>query len=208
MKIEPEFKKALSLLSSADKDKLILRLLRRDEALAKKLEFELMSEESVDERRAKVEKHVLSEIRRVSNRFYSPGYLLLDMRSISGEITDHVKTTKDKYGEVSLNLKMLNEILKLNKENLLQYKLSYLYTFSIYIIARAFKILVMVKSLHEDFLINFEDDFKTLSQHIVKTDFLMNLAIQNGLNVNWFTDGIPDDIADIQKDLRARGYLK
>lgn len=40
MKIDLEFKKALSQLSHQDKDRLILRMLRNNEALAKRLHFD------------------------------------------------------------------------------------------------------------------------------------------------------------------------
>ena len=49
--------------------------------------------------------------------YYSPGYLLLELRSISGRITQHVKTTKDKYGEVALNCLLLNQAFKSAKKS-------------------------------------------------------------------------------------------
>src|SRR5690554_1614310 len=114
MKFDNEFKKAISQLSSSEKDKLILRLLKRDLVLINQLYFQLLSDESADEKRVKLETRILKRIDLASERFWSLGYLMMDMRDISGEITDHVRTTKDKFGEPKLQLLMLIEILKRN----------------------------------------------------------------------------------------------
>lgn len=121
MKFDNEFKKAIANLPSIEKDKLILRLLKKDLVLANRLYFELLSDDSVQDRRIAMEMQVKKRVARMTQTYYSPGYLLVEMRYLSGEITEHVKITKDKYGEASLNLLMLNEILsqnnsKLNKE--------------------------------------------------------------------------------------------
>ncbi len=209
MKFEPEFKEAISQLSSSDKDKLILRLLKKDLDLANQLCFELLSRESVQDRRAKMETRVKKEIERFSNHFYSPGYLLVDARYLSGEITEHVKITKDKYGDASLNLLMLNELLKRNNSKIAESGLKKGYTLSIYIIARAFKLLLLIKALHEDYWMEFEEDLQKLGQLISKNPMLMNIAIHNGFDVNWLLQAdIPNDIAAIHKNIRAKGLLK
>lgn len=57
-------------------------------------------------------------------------------------------------------------------------------------------------------MIDFVEDFEILSQHIGSDPYLMGIAIKHGLDLNWLIDGIPDDIVEIHKDLKARGYLK
>jgi len=59
MTFEPEFKKALHLLSDADKDKLILRLLKHDLNLANQLLFELVATDSVEDRREKLKERIM-----------------------------------------------------------------------------------------------------------------------------------------------------
>ena len=49
-----EFKEALSRLPSKEKDKLILRLLKKDLVLANRLLFELLSTNTVEEERQKM----------------------------------------------------------------------------------------------------------------------------------------------------------
>ena len=104
-----EFKEAISHLPAKEKDKLLIRLLKKDLKLTKRLTFELLNLGTVDERRLLVEKNIISNVAQMTKNFYSIGYLNLDVRDLSGYITEHVGTTKDKYGNVSLNLLLLKE---------------------------------------------------------------------------------------------------
>lgn len=209
MKLEPEFKKAISQLSSQEKDKLIFRLLKNDVILLNQLYFKLLSSDSVQDRRTEMETRLKRKIKQITEQYYSLGCLLLDIRYLSGEITSHVKITKDKYGEVSLNLLMLNELLKYNNEKIIASSASKSQTLCTYIIARAFKILVLIKALHEDYLIEFADDLKELGKYIVDNSRLMKSSVGNGFDVNWLLRAsIPDDIAAIHKDIRSKNFLK
>lgn len=209
MKFDPDFKKAISQLASSEKDKLILRLLKHDLTLANQLRFELLEGVSVQTKRTEMEERVRRQTDKMALDFYSPGYLLLDLRYLSGEITEHVKITRDKVGEASLNLLMLVEALQKCNGKIERFSPSKCNTLAVYVIARAFKILVLVKSLHEDFMIEFEEGLKELGRQISQNSRLMDTAIHHGLDVNWLLRAaIPDDIADVHKKLRARGYLK
>tara|TARA_B100000963_G_C22600533_1_gene660018 strand:- start:1281 stop:1910 length:630 start_codon:yes stop_codon:yes gene_type:complete len=209
MTFDKDFKEAISHLPSSEKDKLILRLLKKDLVLANRLYFELLDDKTVDDRRAEMEKRVKERISRATDSFWTTGYLKMDMRYLSGEITDHVRTTKDKYGEASLNLLMLNEVLSKNNHRILEAIPSKARKICVYIIARAFKILMIIQKLHEDHLIDFKDDLVLLGELIGQNDYLMKNAIQNGFDVNWLLKvDIPEDIAQIHKNLRANGFLK
>lgn len=143
MIFDKEFKEALSYLPSKEKDKLIIRLLKKDTTLANRLYFELLDSRSVDEKRFDMEKRIKKRIHSFSKYESSPGYLMMDLRDISGEITEHVKIAKDKFGEVSLNLLMLNETLAIQNASILKYTQGKARKFCIYIIARSFKILIL-----------------------------------------------------------------
>jgi hypothetical protein len=132
------------------------------------------------------------------------------LRDLSGEINEHVKITSDKIGESVLNLLMLNEVLNGASNRIAQEKPAKSLTFCTYVIARAFRTLIQIKSLDEDWLIDFEDGLKELGKRIGGNAVLMKTAIYNGLDVNWLLrpDKIPDDIAEIHKNLRAQGFLK
>lgn len=172
--------------------------------------FELVDTKSVDERREAVEKHVISSVGRISKDFYSIGYLNMDVRYLSGDISEHVKITKDKYGEVSLNLLLLNEVLKLNKNNILSARPPIkLRKFCNAIIARVFKVLLLINKMETDLLLDFKEDLMCLGEFISDNNKVMNTAIENGLDVNWLLRvEIPSNIASIHKDLKVNGLLK
>ncbi|GJM62844.1 hypothetical protein [Persicobacter diffluens] len=209
MAIDKEFKEALSNLPEKEKDKLILRLIKKDPALMRKLHFELVSEDSSEDRRAEMEDWIIDRVTYETKSFYSPGYLMMGMRDISGRISEHVKTTKDKYGEVRLNLLMLNEVLRNNIVNIQEAPPRKVHKLCVYVIARAYKILTLIKGLHEDYQIEFHELLEELGKLIGSSHYLMDAAIHNGFDVNWLITGeFPDDIGQIQKDLRAQGFLK
>lgn len=209
MTFPKEFKEAISLLPSKEKDKLIFRLLKKDLVLANRLMFELVSDQSIDERREEVKRSVLYNARKTRDTFYSVGYLNMDVRYMSGDISEHVRITKDKFGEISLNLIMINEVLSLNKENLagvrFNTKARRFYTA---VVARAFKILVLISKLHEDLWLEFEEDLQRFGELIGENEHLMKTAIHIGFDVNWLLNmAIPENIVEIRKDLRQKGYL-
>ena len=156
-----EFKKALQELPEKEKDKLIYRLLRRDMDLAEKLHFELVDTDSIEDKRRNMETIISNDIKRFSENFHSLDYIAIEMRRISGKISHHVKITKDKFGEISLNLQMLNEVIEQNAFSLTHSKPQKSIKFYNYVIVRAFKILLLINLLHEDFLLDFKEDLKT-----------------------------------------------
>ena len=202
-----EFKEALSHLPAKEKDKLIVRLLKKDLNLAKRLAFELIDTSTVDERRLLVEKSIISNVAKMTKTFYSIGYLNLDVRYLSGFITDHVRTTKDKYGNASLNLLLLNEVLKLNKDNIITARPpAKLYKFCTAIIARVYKVLILINKMDDDLLLDFKPDLITLGELISENEIVMDTAINQGLDVNWLLFAeIPENIASIHKNLKANG---
>ena len=204
-----DFKKAIQNLPSQEKDKLILRLLKWDLALANRLYFELVDTETAEDKRAELQKEISKDLKRANDRFYSLGYILMDMRNLSGLITEHVFKTKDKYGEITLNMQLLIESISLNKLYILNSKPKDSYTYCIYVIARAFKILLLINAQHEDLYIEFREGLNKLGNLIGENDKLMSVAINNGLDVNWLLQfEIPQNIVAIHKEIRANGFLK
>lgn len=209
MTLPVELKEAISQLSSKDKDKLIFRLLKKDITLARQLMFELVSDEKVEDKRRQLKEYLAKQIETATKHFHSVGYLNMDIRDMSGLITDHVKITKDKYGEVYLNLWMLTEVLERNNQKILSVHISKTEKLCVAVIARAFKILLLIKKLHEDYKVEFEDDMQKLGRLIGHNPYLMKFAIYNGFDVNWLLrTEIPDDIEELHRDLRKRGYLR
>lgn len=205
-----EFKEALSCLPSKEKDKLILRLLKKDLTLANRLLFELIDTKSVEERRAEIEEHITTKVARSAERFYSIGYLNMDVRYLSGDISEHVRITKDKYGDASLNLLLLIEVLKQNKENIaIAGPPVKLRKFCTAIIARVFKVLLLIHKMDEDLLIDFKEDLMVLGKLMSDNEILMIMAINNGLDVNWLLHAeIPSDLISLHRELKNNGFLK
>jgi hypothetical protein len=205
----PEFKKSLSLLPDKEKDKLILRLLKHDLQLANRLLFELVSTDTVEDKRGQVRTEIIKRIQWATERYYSAGILLMDVREVSGMINEHVSITKDKQGEIFLNCLMLRRVLEMNNNKVASETWGNAYTFCIYIIARVFKILMLMQKQHEDLHIEFQEDIEEIGKLIGRNPHLMKAAIQNGLDVNWLIGfDIPKDIAAIYKDLRDREFLR
>ena len=209
MILDKELKEAISRLSSKEKDKLIFRLLKKDPKLVDRLYFDLVDTDSIDIKRQEMATVVDIKIESMTTGYYSPGYLHMDMRYLSGDIFDYVRTTRDRYGEVSLNLQMLIKVLQANSSKISDAPYSKAYKCCLYIIVRAFKILTLINKLHEDYFIDLQMDLEKLGYQIAQNDYLMKLAIQNGLDVNWLIGGdIPDDIIQIHKDICSQGFLK
>lgn len=209
MTFTKEFKEAIQNLPSAEKDKLILRLLKKDLVLANQLLFQLVDTDSVDQKRDFVEKELTRYLNKSIVRYYSIGIFLMEMRFCSGKINDHVRITKDKVGEISLNIQLLTESIQHIKLYILNTKPRDNYTTCIYIIARTFKILLLIKAQHEDLHLEYRKTVIKLGQLIGENDVLMQYAIHNGLDVNWLLRyEIPDNIVAIHKEIRANGLLK
>ncbi len=204
-----EFKKALQELPEKEKDKLIFRLLRRDMDLAEKLHFELVDTDSIEDKRRNMETAVSNDIKRFSENYHSLDYIAIEMRRISGKISHHVKITKDKFGEISLNLQMLNEVIEQNTFSLTHSKPQKSIKFYNYVIVRAFKILLLINLLHEDFLLDFKDDLKKFGTNISSNKMLLKTANFNSLEINWLLEAeIPENILQIHKEIKAAGFLK
>ncbi|HSO86519.1 MAG TPA: hypothetical protein VLQ91_08225 [Draconibacterium sp.] len=209
MTFDAEFKKALQLLPEREKDKLIIRLLKHDLNLANKLRFELLDSDSVQDKREQVKSRIIRRMQQATERYYSVGFLLMDVREISGEINEHVNITKDKFGEIYLNCIMLRQLLELNSGRIGAESYGKAYTLCIYIVARIFKILILLQKQHEDLYMEVEEDIKTIGLLLGKNHYLMKTAIHNGLDVNWLIQfNIPKNLTDIYKELRENGFLK
>lgn len=209
MIFDPDFKKAIQSLSSEEKDKLLFRLLKRDLQLVNKLRFELIDTDSVEDKRQRLEEKIVKRLMSSHHRYYSASYLLMDLRDISGEINDHVYITKDKFGEISLNCKMIRKILELNNQNIRNEKPGQVYTVCIYIVARMFKILMLIQKQHEDLHLEFREDIEAIGKYMFDNHNIMKVSINNGFDIVWLLKFIiPENLPDIYKDLRKNGFLR
>ena len=204
-----QIKLLISHISEKEKDKLLARFLRKDMALAKRLFFEYMNTETVDEKRAHLAQKIDLNLERINQNLRSVDPLLIQLREISGNINDHVYETKDKFGEISLNLHMLNQTFNTSL-SLLQKSSSFrMYAFNLYVVARIFRTLIQITKLHEDFRIEFKSDLMLLRNNMSQVPALMDTAIRHGLDLNWIdVYEIPSNIESIHRDIRKSGFLR
>jgi len=208
MEYSKEFKAALSQFSHPDKDKLIFRLLKKDKLLSKKLYFELIDEETTDDKRNAMESYIKERLSEISKYIGNPKYFLVLNRKLSAEITEHVKVTTDKFGDVFLNLFLVNEILEYN-DKLSKQRFDAIYKLYIYLINKIFKALIQIKKLDEDYWLEFDEILSEIDSKIHENLYLEKLCINNGLDFNWLKSGnIPDHFELIVKDIRNQGFLK
>ncbi|NIF03830.1 deoxyuridine 5'-triphosphate nucleotidohydrolase [Chryseobacterium sp. Tr-659] len=208
MEYSKEFKAALSAFSGTEKDKLIFRLLRKDKLLSKKLYFELIDPETTDDKRNAMEENVEEKVILASKYTGNAKYFLTIIRKISAEITEHVKITTDKFGDVSLNLLLINKILDYN-DDLSRQRFDNVYKLYLYIINKIFKSLILIKKLDEDYWMEIDVYLEDIQKKILKNHYLQKLCINNGLDFNWFEcDRIPENIDHIMKEIKSQGFLR
>ena len=147
--LSPDLKKAISALSIREKDKLIFRLLPRDDKLVERLEYELLEEAATqEERRKEVATFIENSLAELHNeRYLGPGFILYTMRAASGRISRHLFVTKDKYGEIALNLQLLIQVLRQFGRQLPEFRSSKARNLTIYLIKRTIKVLNLLEKL-------------------------------------------------------------
>ncbi len=204
-----EFKAALALLPSKEKDKLIWRLLKRDELLSRRLEYELLAPYDAIDKRNELAEEIHDTVISFVARRERLSAILSQFRYLSGDITRHVYITKDKVGEISLNLVLLQEAMRL-----LQYS-SYMFAgrnaqkYILYMLNKLFRTCMLINKLHIDYHIELEDDALKLGEIIQSNPDLMKYVKHHKFNINWLLDfDIPDDLDNYYKVIKQQGLLK
>jgi hypothetical protein len=177
---DPRFE-VLKMLTPEQKDKLLLKLFRKDPMLVEKLAFEFFEDKNdLEQRRqdikAKIDRYIIQSY----IVWDTPGDLMMEMRSINGRIAEHVKITKDKYGEVELTLLLLNTAFE-RFWTMLNAKMSRADTFSEYCIKRTLHIIKCLDKLHEDNYLDFKEDLDKLYNYLHTYKKTANEAKSNSI---------------------------
>lgn len=189
-KLSDELKEALREISDKEKDKLIRRLLPRDQKLVHKLEFQLLEHsETTEERREEVRATILERMERYPRHFYSSGYLLLTLRELSGMITYHKDVTGDKFGEIELNYLMISEGLTRNLSHLQSESIFAAMKHNEYVVKRLIKLNGLAKKVHEDYLLDFEPYMKDIAKALNQISTMKRSITEYGLNVSALING-------------------
>lgn len=208
MEYSKEFKAALSNFSSIEKDRLIFRLLKKDKLLSKKLYFELIDTETTDQKRNQMEEQIEERILLASKYIGNPKYFLVLIRKVSAEITEHVKITTDKFGDIYLQLFLVNKILEHN-EKLNHQRFDNIYKLYIYLINKLLKAIIAIKKIDEDYWIELNEILENIESKIHHNKYLEKLCINNSFDFDWLnTEKIPDHLDLIVKEIKNQGFLK
>ena len=203
MEYSKEFKQAISAFSSQEKDKLIIRLLKKDRILSHRLYFELIDEETADDKRNQMEELIKTEVSNAAKRYGRTKYFLTHIRKISAKITEHVKITTDKFGEVSLNLMLMSETLKNLPKSGDHYKLY------IYFLNKIFRSLILTTKLDPDYFLELRESYEEVQKEMLQNKPLEQLSLHNGLFLSWLEpEQIPEQIDLIYKQLKSEGLLR
>ena len=209
MEYSKEFKEALSNFSPKEKDKLIFRLLRKDKILSQKLYFELIEDKTADEKRKELEEYLVEKVAYFSKNISNPKYYLMLIRKLSAEITLHVKVTSDKFGEVYLQLFLVNKILRFYRDRLERQSFEQNYKLYMYLINKIYRSLILTLKLDEDYHLDINGILQETLEPLVENGEMVRLCINNGLDFNFFqTENIPEDIAAQVRELKAEGFLR
>jgi hypothetical protein len=163
MALPDQLKKAIIQMPAKEKDKLLLRLITKDKTLSDRLHFELLEDSAtIPERREEIVNRIIRTSKFNQN---TPGWVLMDMRNLSGDISYHVKVTKDKIGAVELNIFLLNTFLETYSGILKTYS-SKADTCALYIAKKAQTILNSLKKLDEDYRFDYIKDANQMLKHV------------------------------------------
>ena len=182
---DPRFE-VLRMLTEAQKDKLLLKLFRKDPLLVEKLAYEFFEDKSDLKKRIQDIKNIINRNIAPNNVYWdTPGELMMTMRSMNAYITEHVKVTKDKLGEVELTLTLLNTAFE-RFGTMLNEKRQRSETFSAYVIKRTQNIINVALKLHPDNDLDFQDDLNRLLTHIYSYSPTAQLAKEEKLPPQYF----------------------
>lgn len=163
MALPEQLKKAVIQMPPKEKDKLLLRLIAKDKALVDRLHFELIENSStIPERREEIATRIVRVSKFNQN---TPAWVLVDLRGMSGDISYHVKVTKDKIGGLELNLLLLNTFLETHRDVLKTYS-SRADKCAIYIAKKAQTVLNGLSKLDEDYRFDYLDDVNRMLQSV------------------------------------------
>ena len=119
-----------------------------------------------------------------------------------------MKITTDKFGEVSLNLLLVNAVLHYG-EDLNSQRFDAVYKLHLYLINKILRALILTQKLDEDYWMEIDTLLTEIESKIHSIPYLEKLCINNGLDFNWLqADQIPDHMDLVVKDIRNQGFLK
>jgi hypothetical protein len=168
-KVSSELQEAILLLPQKEKNKLLIRLINKDELLVEQLRYKLLenTESDLVFRRSEI----LEQIKMIFKQYSIPYFkdLLYYVKNGVSLINKHYKITKDKKGELELLIYLYKETqstisgIKNNwRDQVFRDK------FSAYSLTKIKKMNTLLNEIHEDFRVEFEDDLELIKNYITE----------------------------------------
>lgn len=182
---DPRFE-VLRMLTEVQKDKLLLKLFRKDPLLVEKLAYEFFEDKSdLNKRVNDIKQSIDKYVTKNQVPWDTPGDLMMQMRSLNAMITEHVKITKDKHGEIELTILLLNTAFE-RFWTMLNEKKQRSQTFSKYVVTRTAKVLQVLKKMHPDNDLDFKADLNRLLAYLYEYSPTTHLAKDEKLPPQYF----------------------
>ena len=155
-----------------------------------------------------MEENVTEKLASAARYIGNPKYYLSTIRTISAEITEHVKVTTDKFGEVYLNLFLVDQILE-NNDSFAQQRFDNVYKLYIYLINKIVRALLLIKKIDEDYWMEFDEILGKIDDKVHENRYLEKLFINNGIDFNWLqSENLPENLDLIIKNIKSQGFLR
>jgi hypothetical protein len=184
-KLSDEQKDMVRELPTKEKDKLLLRLIAKDDVLLEQLTFKYLEHEAtVDERADLLREHYRRLLAPIG---LSPGQLMMRLRQASGKLGRHVRVTKDKLGEVAMLVDMIHYMLTENLDAMRKRHRAPArwFKFSRYVVKRLPTLMKKADKLHPDLWLDFEGQLNEVLTMIWDTPEMSEEAEQAGLVRRW-----------------------
>ena len=173
-------------LAPREKDKLLLRLIAKDELLLEQLTFEHLEHGETTAERTDEIREFLREALKPERRL-SPGELMMAMRRVSGYVTRHARVTKDELSEVELVTEMLHYGLDQNLAAMRRRYRNYdrWHKLALYVTKRIPTLTRKADRLHPDLWLEIEPKLNDLLLMLHDTPELNAEAERQGLPREW-----------------------
>ncbi len=181
-KIAKELKEAICELPQKEKDRILLRLIAKDEILTAQLEHRLFGDENETRALAEEIKEDIDKMTSFSHG--TSGWLMMAMRSENGDITRHVRITKDKKGEIELTLYLLSQTFKKQKRLLEEYTY-YADKFGGYVCKRTNFVLKKIIKLHPDLQFDYKNEVEFILNFLHTSEVTEDNANDENLPTDW-----------------------
>lgn len=190
IKLDDALKDAIRALPEKEKDKLLLRLIPKNRLLVEQLEFKLIDrEETVLARRSELEELIHNMVARQQKYFDDhPREVLYLLQQISGKINWHVSVTKDKLGEIELQLLMLVEVLEKCFPPISNCSIWELGKFAEYVVKRIKKIIGLIEKQHEDYQLEFQLSLNKIGEVIIPHESFQIIAEELDFDISLLSE--------------------